>query len=61
MATYISMDTKVVGNELFLAQRFLAEFYQRQKKGYDVDQDGWDGFKRLINKIEAGMIVNEIK
>ncbi len=60
--TYTSLDKKVVGNHLWLAQRYLAEFYQQQKTGnFDVDKGAWDNFKELINTVEANMTTHQVK
>lgn len=58
MSTYTSLDKKAAANELFLAQRYLAEFYQQQKKGLDVDAASWKNFKTMVATIDANMTVH---
>ncbi len=60
--TYTSLDKKVVSNELWLAQRYLTEFYQQQKTGnFDVDKDAWNSFKVMLGTIEANMTTHKVK
>ena len=58
MSTYTTLDKKAAANELFLAQRYLAEFYQQQKNGFDVNAASWKNFKTMVGTIDANMTVH---
>ena len=54
-AKYFTLPDKVVGNELFVLQRELSEFYKSVKKGNDVNMNELKKMKTMMDKIVSSV------
>jgi hypothetical protein len=54
-ASYYTLPEKVVGNELFVLQRELSEFYKSVKKGNDVNITELKKMKGMMDKIVSSV------
>lgn len=54
-AKYYTLPEKVVGDELYVLQRELPEFYKSVKKGNDVDMKQLKKLKSLLDKVYSSV------
>ena len=54
-AKYYTLPDKVIGNELYVLQRELPEFYKSVSKGNDVDMKQLKKLKSLLDKVHSSV------